>query len=55
MKYRDYIIGSALMLFCLPVHAQEDTDTTAIHIAYGTQPSWAQSAAPYGDYIANSW
>ena len=45
MKYRDYIIGSALMLFCLPVHAQEDTDTTAIHIAYGTQPSWAQSAA----------
>ena len=33
------------MLFCFPVHAQDVTDTTAIDIAYGVQPSWAQSAA----------
>ena len=46
MKYRDYInIGCAFMLFCSPVNAQNAADTAATQIAYGAQPSWAQTAA----------
>lgn len=45
MKYRYSIFICALMQLCAPVKAQTVSDTTETHIAYGKQPTWAQSAA----------
>ena len=45
MKLKYFIISCVLMQCCSPVSAQDIVDTTMTPIAYGAQPSWAQSAA----------